>query len=145
MPTKQGGKALKNASTSDRCSFRRNTALPAASTPCSWKTRLAMSKPTVVISIVDGSFNSLLLTARAWHIDAVRGRPPHQICTSWLPSANPVLITNLTDFSVCKIDLEHVFRGPDHADRGVCVGVKDFGCIRAVFARCDINVIAFCL
>src|SRR5262249_37353604 len=26
-----GGRALKNASTSDRCSFRRNTALPAAS------------------------------------------------------------------------------------------------------------------
>src|SRR6516165_1233072 len=82
MPTKQGGRALKNASTSDRCSFRHNTALPAASTPCSWKTRLAMSKPTVVISIVDGSFNSLLLTARAWHIDAVRGRPPHQILST---------------------------------------------------------------
>src|SRR3974390_1838726 len=79
MPTKQGGRALKNASTSDRCSFHRNTALPAASTAWSWRTRLAMSKPTVVISIVDGSFNSLLLTARAWHIDAVRGRPPHQI------------------------------------------------------------------
>src|SRR6516165_2745210 len=86
MPTKQGGRALKNASTSDRCSFRHNTALPAASTPCSWKTRLAMSKPTVVISIVDGSFNSLLLTARAWHIDAVRGRPPHQMgfILSWI-------------------------------------------------------------
>src|ERR1700741_4290180 len=82
MPTKQGGKALKNASTSDRCSFRRNTALPAASTPCSWKTRLAMSKPTVVISIVDGSFCSLHSTARAWHIDAVRGRPPHQISSA---------------------------------------------------------------
>src|SRR5215469_15331955 len=79
MPTKQGGRALKNASTSDRCSFRRNTALPAASIPCSWKTRLAMSKPTVVISMVDGSFSSLHSTARAWHIDAVRGRPPHQI------------------------------------------------------------------
>src|SRR5690348_7822409 len=78
MPTKQGGRALKNASTSDRCSFRRNTALPAASTPCSWKTRLAMSKPTVVIFMVDGSFSSLHSTARAWHIDAVRGRPPHQ-------------------------------------------------------------------
>src|SRR6516225_10689097 len=82
MPTKQGGRALKNASTSDRCSFRRNTALPAASTPCSWKTRLAMSKPTVVISMVDGSFSSLHPTARAWHIDAVRGRPPHQIFTT---------------------------------------------------------------
>src|SRR6516164_48995 len=53
MPTKQGGRALKNASTSDRCRFRRNTALPAASTPCSWKTRLAMSKPTVVIFMVE--------------------------------------------------------------------------------------------
>src|SRR6516225_10811349 len=53
MPTKQGGRALKNASTSDRCSFRRNTVLPAASTPCSWKTRLAMSKPTVVIFMVE--------------------------------------------------------------------------------------------
>jgi len=40
---------------------------------------LAMSKPTVVISMVDGSFSSLHSTARAWHIDAVRGRPPHQI------------------------------------------------------------------
>src|SRR5262249_55706574 len=82
MPTKQGGRSLKNASTSDRCSFRRNTALPAASTPCSWKTRLAMSKPTVVISMVDGSFSSLHSTARAWHSDAVRGRPPHQIYTT---------------------------------------------------------------
>src|SRR6516162_9425448 len=60
-----------------------NTALPAASTPCSWKTRLAMSKPIVVISMVDGSLSSLHLTARAWHIDAVRGRPPHQI---WITS-----------------------------------------------------------
>jgi len=41
-----------------------------------------MSKPTVVISIVDGSFSSLHSTSRAWHIDAVRGRPPHQIFTT---------------------------------------------------------------
>jgi len=34
----------------------------------------------VVIFMVDGSFSSLHSTARAWHIDAVRGRPPHQIC-----------------------------------------------------------------
>src|SRR5215472_6260739 len=89
MPTKQGGRALKNASTSDRCSFRRNTALPAASTPCSWKTRLAMSKPTVVISMVDGSFCSLHSTARAWHIDAVRGRPPHQILSEMKSDTGP--------------------------------------------------------
>jgi len=45
-----------------------------------------MSKPTVVISIVDGSFSSLHSTARAWHIDAVRGRPPHQICSTERPA-----------------------------------------------------------
>src|SRR6516162_7716666 len=33
MPTKQGGRALKNASTSDRCSFRRNTALASCIDP----------------------------------------------------------------------------------------------------------------
>jgi hypothetical protein len=44
-----------------------------------------MSKPTVVISIVDGSFSSLHSTARAWHIDAVRGRPPHQILSPHKP------------------------------------------------------------
>src|SRR6516162_621641 len=31
----------------------------------------------------DGSFSSLRSTARAWHIDAVRGRPPHQFCLLW--------------------------------------------------------------
>jgi len=45
---------------------------------------LAMSKPTVVIFMVDGSFSSLHSTARAWHIDAVRGRPPHQISSNRL-------------------------------------------------------------
>src|ERR1700758_4839982 len=94
MPTKQGGKALKNASTSDRCSFRRNTALPAASAACSWKTRLAMSKPTVVIFMVDGSFSSLHSTARAWHIDAVRGRPPHQILST---SVSPAVFLKWRD------------------------------------------------
>jgi len=42
----------------------------------------------VVISMVDGSFSSLHSTARAWHIDAVRGRPPHQILST-LMSAFP--------------------------------------------------------
>src|ERR1700726_2273366 len=78
MPTKRGGRALKNASTSAHCSFRRSTALPVVATPCVWNTRLAMSMPIMVISMVDGSFSSLHSTARAWHIDAVR-RLPHQI------------------------------------------------------------------
>jgi hypothetical protein len=34
--------------------------------------------------MVDGSFSSLHSTARAWHIDAVRGRPPHQILSTIL-------------------------------------------------------------
>ena len=59
---------------------RRRPQIPAPSTPCSWKTRLAMSKPIVVISMVDGSFCSLHLTARAWHIDAVRGSSTASDC-----------------------------------------------------------------
>jgi len=43
----------------------------------------------VVISMVDGSFSSLHSTARAWHIDAVRGRPPHQILTVGLKAMPP--------------------------------------------------------
>ena len=65
-----------------RAVLRRKLQRSEASTPCSWKTRLAMSNPTVVISIVDGSFSLLHSTARAWHIDAVRGRPPHQILSA---------------------------------------------------------------
>ena len=92
------------------CSFRRNTAFPATMTPCCWKTRLAMSKPTVVISIVDGSFSSLHSTARAWHIDAVRGRPPHQIssvrCAAGMPSG-PRLPKRI-DYAEAAVDDEAV-------------------------------------
>jgi hypothetical protein len=41
---------------------------------------LAMSKPIVVISMVDGSFSSLHSTAPAWHIDAVRGSSTASDC-----------------------------------------------------------------
>jgi len=38
-----------------------------------WKTRLAMSKPTVVISMVDGSFSSLHSTALQCKLSYRRG------------------------------------------------------------------------
>ena len=63
MPTRQGGSLAKKASTSARPSLRRTTARPPASTPCTWKTRLARSRPTVVISMADGSFQLVAPTA----------------------------------------------------------------------------------
>ena len=58
------------------------TADPERTSPTAISATRATSKPIVVISIVDGSFSSLHLTAPAWHIDAVRGRPPHQILST---------------------------------------------------------------
>src|SRR6516225_9079056 len=87
MPTKQGGRALKNASTSDRCSFRRNTVLPAASTPCSWKTRLAMSKPTVVIFMVEAP--SVRCTQRPELGTSMPSGVVHRIRFDTLESAHP--------------------------------------------------------
>ena len=60
----------------------------------------------------------------------------------FLPSSNPILVTDLADLSICKVDLEHVFRRPDHADRGTCAGIKNFGSVFAVLDRCHISVIA---
>ncbi len=65
MPTGYGGNFWKNASTWRRFNCRRTNTWPAASTPCTWKTDLAMSKPIVVTVCMarsseywDGSFNS---------------------------------------------------------------------------------------
>jgi hypothetical protein len=59
-----------------------------------------------------------------------------------LPSPNPILITDLANFSVCKIDLKHVFRRPDHAERGMCAGIKDLGSVGTVLVGRNITVIA---
>src|SRR5271166_6292139 len=91
MPTRQGGKAAKKASTSGRCSLRRSTALPEASVPCAWKTRLAMSRPIVVTSMADGS--SQLVALNSFESGTPmpnRSRPPHQ---SWLRRRCGVLTT----------------------------------------------------
>src|SRR3712207_4067113 len=47
MPTRQRGKASKNARTRTRESFRRTTTVPVASIPWTWNTDFAMSNPTV--------------------------------------------------------------------------------------------------
>jgi hypothetical protein len=55
MPTKQGGSFSKNVSTWRRFNWRRMTTWLAASTPWTWKTDLAMSKPIVVSSAFGSS------------------------------------------------------------------------------------------
>src|SRR4029077_20962421 len=49
MPTRHDGSFSKNASTWRRFNWQRITTWPTASTPWTWKTDLAMSKPIVVI------------------------------------------------------------------------------------------------
>jgi hypothetical protein len=71
--------------------------------------------------------------------------PPSLVLWPWitvLAPSNPILITDLADLPVREVDLKHVFRRPDRADRGMGAGVKDFGSLRAVFAGCDIPVVA---
>src|SRR3954470_18656927 len=63
MPTRQGGSFWKKVRTWRRFNWRRMTTWPAASTPCTWKTDFAMSRPIVVIVCMDappnrGSLNS---------------------------------------------------------------------------------------
>jgi hypothetical protein len=58
MPTRQDGSFWKNARTWRRFNWRRMTTSPAASTPCTWKTDLAMSNPIVVIVFMDSSSES---------------------------------------------------------------------------------------
>src|ERR1039458_6799489 len=55
MPTRHGGSFWKNAKTYRRFNCRRVTTCPCASTPWTWKTDLAMSRPIVVIVCMLGS------------------------------------------------------------------------------------------
>src|SRR5208282_212810 len=80
MPTKHGGSFSKNVRTCRRFNCRRTTTWPAASTPCTWKTDLAMSRPIVVIDCMTwllrivgalAAPTSMALTCR-W-----RSRPQH--------------------------------------------------------------------
>src|SRR4029077_19781886 len=85
MPTRQGGNLEKNGSICDRRSDLRTTTWPLASTPWTWKTLLAKSRPIVVICIADGSHfaRERLMAFTLWHPDAVSGsHPPHLLCTA---------------------------------------------------------------
>ena len=76
--TRHRGWAAKKSSSLPRVSRRLNTARPAASALCAWKTCLAISRPIVVTSDTDASLK-WCSTPPLWYIDAVGGRPPHHI------------------------------------------------------------------
>jgi hypothetical protein len=87
-----------SGSNRDRVTFRCNTTAPAALTPCSWNTDLAMSNPTTTTS----STALLLLSAAAKLQRVVESRPRHQQRSS-------------TDLR---------FSGAGARRRGVCFGVE---------------------
>src|SRR6516225_6440648 len=62
-----------------------------------------------------------------------------------LSAANPELVAYSADLTVHELDREHVLGRPDNPERGVGMGVKDFGTVAAVFAGPDIAVIACCI
>src|ERR1700704_2298247 len=79
--TTQPGSLAKNFSTSPRRNCRLSTSPPAASTPCTWKTCLAMSRPIVIILSMDGSLLvAFIQTTTLWHFDASEQGPS---TTSW--------------------------------------------------------------
>src|SRR5476649_2952602 len=58
MPTRHGDSFWKNDRTYRRFNCRRMTTWPSTSTPCTWKTDFAMSRPIVVITCMFGSSKS---------------------------------------------------------------------------------------
>src|SRR5829696_2203327 len=74
---RQDGSFAKNGITCARLSARRTITSPLRLTGCTWKTFLARSMPTVVISIVVAP-SSCCVTAPLWRCDAGSGsHPPH--------------------------------------------------------------------
>src|ERR671912_1318510 len=78
MTTVQRGCRSKKAISSLRCSLRLSWTVPPASTPWSWNTDLAISRPIMVMLIVGSSLCRSRQPA-PWHSDAVEGRPPHLV------------------------------------------------------------------
>src|SRR5262249_21166260 len=62
-----------------------------------------------------------------------------------LSAANPELVAYPAGFAVPELDCDHVLGRPDNPERGVGIGVKDFGAVAAAFAGRDIAVIACCI
>jgi len=58
IPTRQAGCLAKNATSSLRASRRRSTVCPAASTPWTWKTDLARSRPIETTDIAETPFEA---------------------------------------------------------------------------------------
>jgi hypothetical protein len=59
-----------------------------------------------------------------------------------LSSSNPILITHLADLAIDEVDLEEVFRGADHTERGMGADIEDFGAVSAVLVGRDKAVIS---
>src|SRR4249919_2355860 len=79
MPMRHGGSLPKNSRICPRLSCFLTTGFPAASTPCTWKTFLAISIPIVLICMWTAPSCDSSTTITLWHIDAGSGRrPPHQ-------------------------------------------------------------------
>ena len=73
MPIRHGGSFSKNGKTRDRRSWRRITTVPSSSTPWTWKTFFARSRPIVVTSILGGSPIGGYQTTSMAHCDAGGG------------------------------------------------------------------------
>jgi len=86
--------------------------------------------------MVDGSFSSLHSTARAWHIDAVRGRPPHQILFT---GASPQIKVGEGLLQAIHAELER--RGirftfcPDVRDRGEMRKLSQQACLGPIIGQ----------
>ena len=84
MPTRHGGSFSKNARTVRRFNWRRISTWSAASTPWTWKTDFAMSRPIVVTVCMGSPPNSRCISSN--HSMALRpgwrSRPQHRKLTS---------------------------------------------------------------
>src|SRR5580704_15327178 len=87
MPTTLDGKVEKNSKTLARLTRLRITTAPSTSTPWTWNTDFAISRPIVLTSPMDGSPHSGSLNATTlWHIDAVEWAPSTASIASVGPS-----------------------------------------------------------
>src|ERR1041385_559656 len=73
---RHGDKPPKNSSTFARLIRFLITTAPVSSTPCTWNTDFAISRPIVLTSPMDGSPQcGLLRAATLWHFDAAERAP----------------------------------------------------------------------
>ena len=76
IPTRHCGSSPKNSNTFARLTRLRITTAPATSTPCTWNTDFAISRPIVLTSPMDGSPHVVCSNATTlWHFDAAEWAP----------------------------------------------------------------------